>query len=87
MPHTLDLEREVTALAPLPDGRLCAVASADGAVRLWEVESGATVDVIDLATSLDSATALAFAPDGAVLLVGTRRGVVLRFALDDPAAT
>lgn len=87
VPHALDLEREVTALAPSPDGRLCAVASADGAVRLWEIESGATVDVIDLAASLDSATTLAFAPDGAALLVGTRRGVVLRFALDDPAAT
>ncbi len=77
-----DFGHEVTALAVSPDGALGAAASGDGTVRLWDVARDEVVDTIDLAGGRDVATALAFSADGRTLLVGTRRGVVLRFTID-----
>jgi WD40 repeat protein len=69
----------VRALAVTPDGRLAASASDDGVVRLFEPASGEERDRLDLGPCRDVPWALSLTPDGRGLLVGTARGVVLRY--------
>ena len=51
----------------------------DGTIRFRRLDGGADVGRIDLATSEDIATALQLADSDRELLVGTARGVILRF--------
>ncbi len=52
-------------------------------VRLWDLDAGTLSDTIDLTEEGDGATSLAMAEDGRVFVIGTARGRVLRFELDD----
>jgi WD40 repeat protein len=63
----------VTALAWSPDGTL-AVGGEDEAVRLWAVPPGK--QVLSFPAGPKAVSALAFAPDGKSLLVGTASGTV-----------
>jgi WD40 repeat protein len=78
---TLRQPSAVYAAALAPDGALVVVATRDESLRIWDVGSGTEVDRVDLGTSHDFVTALAFAPDGRSFLAGTWKGVLLRFAL------
>jgi WD40 repeat protein len=71
---------DLVTAALSPDGRTLATSTANG-IRLWDRASGAKLDEIPLATARDAATSLAFGPDGKTLLVATKLGVVLRFAV------
>jgi WD40 repeat protein len=73
----------ITAVAGFDDGRRAVSAGEDGTVRIWDLAASKELDRIDLASSGDVATALAVAPGGRTLAVGTRRGLVLRFDLLD----
>ncbi|MBI3725913.1 hypothetical protein HY251_18445, partial [bacterium] len=64
-----------------PDGRRILATSADRSVRIFDL-SGETVDRIDLSSGDDAARACAFV-DARSFVVGTERGVVLRFALEE----
>jgi len=55
-------EKEVTAIAFSPDGKLLASASADKTARVWEVASGRSLHV--LRGHEGEVTGIAFAPDG-----------------------
>jgi WD40 repeat protein len=56
----------VRDLAFSPDGSLLAVGSEDSTLRVWEVQTGELVAVIEQA-SLDSIDSVAFSPDGTIL--------------------
>ncbi|MEZ0227032.1 MAG: hypothetical protein ACAI25_00280, partial [Planctomycetota bacterium] len=51
----------------------------DTRVFLSDLESGAVLDTVDLKSSRDTVHSVAWAPDGRSFLLGTLRGVVLRF--------
>jgi WD40 repeat protein len=79
---SVDLVRHpsgITALAFSPDGLLAIAASKDGTISITNVK-GVALGKIDLASSTDHATSLAFDAAGS-LLVGTARGVVHRFRI------
>lgn len=59
----------VTCVALAPDGKRFASASADGTIRLWDVNSGREIGC--LAEHKDVVTSVAFAPDGRHLLSGS----------------
>lgn len=61
---------EKIAFNPVKDAELCSVSS-DGVVKLWDVRTKACVNEVK---GLGSAHALAWAPDGASMLVGNRVG-------------
>jgi WD40 repeat protein len=68
-----------TLVAISSDASRGATASADGSVRLWDLSTVRLLDKVDLGPATDTASVLEFTPDGKSLLVGTARGVVLRF--------
>ncbi|MEZ4710313.1 MAG: BTAD domain-containing putative transcriptional regulator [Caldilineaceae bacterium] len=57
-----------------PDGKQLASASADGAVRIWHVQSGELLHTLTGHTA--AVNAIAYAPDGATLASGGRDGDV-----------
>jgi WD40 repeat protein len=69
----------VNVLAITPDGSRLAAGELGGKILLVDLARRAVLETVDLTSSTDHATALAFAPDGRTLLVGTARGVVLSF--------
>jgi WD40 repeat protein len=76
--RALDVGGEtVTAVALSEDSKLGLSATADGKIALWELDTGQKIDGLDLATSHDRAVSALLTRDG--FLLGTARGVVLRF--------
>jgi WD40 repeat protein len=71
----------VFAVAGDASGELAVTAGPDG-VRVWDLEEQAELAWLRLGRSLDRPSALAVEPGGSAFLVGTRRGVVLRFAVE-----
>jgi hypothetical protein len=53
-------------------------------VRLWDLSNGQLIETLDMTKVDDRPGGVAFAPDGQSLLVGTARGVLLRFELVTP---
>lgn len=67
-------EAMVEALAGSPDGRLVATAALDGQLRLWDASAGAQLREVQLDSS---ASALAFASDGKLLIAGCHDGTAV----------
>ena len=68
----------VVALAVSPDGALLLSASGDGTVALWDMAKLAPWDKLSLESSTDQPSSAAFLSERS-FLVGTARGVILRF--------
>lgn len=66
--------RSATAVAFTPDGRHVGAATVDGTVEFFDVETGARVASIQAGFRLD---AMAFAPEGGVMVVGGAGGGTL----------
>jgi hypothetical protein len=76
--HALD----VLGLVASADGALVASFARDEVVAVWRPGAGAGASaLVDLECARDAPTCVAFAPDGGSLVIGTRRGRVLRVAL------
>jgi hypothetical protein len=64
------------------DGRSLVIAGFDGPVRIVDLETGDEIERIDLAaTSADRALAVAVTPAFDSIVVGTKRGLILRYVL------
>jgi WD40 repeat protein len=74
--------RGISGAALSPDGKLTVTTSEDGLVRLWTTDTCLGLDQIDLSSSGDFPTSVAFGQDARTLLIGTARGVVLHFTLN-----
>jgi hypothetical protein len=61
-----------------PDGGVVS-AGRDGLLITWRAGGSAATDQLDLSSAHDRPVSLAQSPDGKTLLVGTHRGVILRF--------
>jgi WD40 repeat protein len=59
----------VRAVAFSPEGKIVASASSDKTIRLWEVETGQMLRVLD--HHRDSVTSIAFSPDGKTIASGS----------------
>jgi hypothetical protein len=83
--HHPGLGQAMSVVAASADGRLAAVAPVDvgGIVMVVALDGGRELDrvPIPLASGV-LPTALAFAPDGSALFVGTARGTILRYRID-----
>jgi WD40 repeat protein len=79
--RSAELMHHTAAAALSPDGKTILIADLHGGLSLLAAATGVPLDRIELATSGQSATAVAFSPDGRTFLVGLERGCVLRFEL------
>ncbi len=68
-----------TAVAFAPDGRLVLTGGNEGAVLLWEVETGRQLRVFRHAAEGTPIVSLAFTPDGRGALAGSSDGAITRF--------
>jgi WD40 repeat protein len=71
---------EVLCLALSPDGRLGVSGGFDRTLRVWDAQSGAELEAIDLGGSADVPTAVAFTRDGRGLVVGFGSGTIARLS-------
>lgn len=67
---TLEERGYVAAIAFSPDGLQIAASGDDGSVRIWDVATGAAVQV--LTGHADTVTAVAYSPDGTLIATGSR---------------
>jgi WD40 repeat protein/tRNA A-37 threonylcarbamoyl transferase component Bud32 len=72
---------QLSAAAFAPDGRLAVAIAGGGAAVLYDLDTGRELDRLDLQPVHGRALSVAFAPDGRWFLVGTERGVILRFTV------
>jgi WD40 repeat protein/serine/threonine protein kinase len=70
----LKQQGEVTCAMPTPDGSCVLVATADGTVWLWNIESGSCIQMWDNAT--DPEYALALSPEGRFAISGGHSGLL-----------
>ncbi|MBI4825728.1 MAG: WD40 repeat domain-containing protein [Nitrospirae bacterium] len=66
-----------------PDGNLVLSTGNDGKVNLWDTHSGKMISQINLGTNHDYGEALKFSPDGSSFIVGTMRGIIMQFAVQN----
>jgi WD40 repeat protein len=71
-PITIDAGFPVAALAVSADGKVLATAGEDQPIRVWDRSTGKLVR--QLGEKSQSALALAFSPDGALLVAGYKNG-------------
>lgn len=71
----------VIAACLSPDGKRIISASADRTIRIFKTDSPEQIDQIDLGAVNDVPNVLNLSQDGRTLLVGTTRGIALRFEL------
>ena len=65
------------------DGRFILSTGNDATVKIWDSTNGEMIDQIDLATSNDLGVVLSCSPDNSAFVVGTLRGVILHFQLQE----
>ncbi len=83
--------KEINALAYSPDGRRLVTAGADGFVMLWDVDRRVRLDVAPPDPrrrrrdnpEADAVNALAFSPDGRLLIIGRENGDLIRYDAAD----
>jgi WD40 repeat protein len=79
--HTIGVyKRSVRAMEFSPDGKLLAIASRDGTVRIWGV--GTWRQLVRLTGHTQPVASLAFAPDGRTLATGSEDTTVLIWSVD-----
>jgi hypothetical protein len=66
---------EVARIAVSPDASLCAVAGADGMVRVWPMSMNPIAPVASIDTGAAAITAVAFSPDSRRLMVGSAQAL------------
>ena len=64
----------VSAVTFSPDGATLASGSADGTVKLWDVESGLAFGLLPFTSAVES---VAFSPEGPLLATGTEQSITL----------
>ena len=75
----------VVSLASSKDGRLCAVSSLDGRVKVWNVQDKVIQNTIDPGPV--EAWSIAFHPHGSLLASGSQSGHINVFAVADKSET
>lgn len=76
-------QSQVTALAFAPDGRALVSGALDGRLRVYDLERRALVQELELPDRPDHVEGITIDPAGRTVLVGTARGALLRYRLDD----
>jgi WD40 repeat protein len=79
--HVAPLNSQVRAVAASDDGMFALAADMDGLLALVDARSGRLLARTDFEVMADAPTALAFLPGKEGYVVGTLRGMILRFAL------
>jgi len=79
----LGLASSIHALAFLPDGEFVATAHTDGTIRLWDVETGRALRIIE--GYLAPTRGLAFSPDGKVVAAGSDDGTACLWSVEHGA--
>ena len=71
-----------TGIALSADGKLVAAGFEDGAVRIWDLESGLLLKVFQLGPRSGIVDDVSFSPDGGYLATLNRNGTVYVLSLD-----
>ena len=62
-----------------PDGDKIVSSNSGGGIRLWDIKTGDSIDILVLDNFLDMITSVAFSPSGEKIVVGDANGVVRLF--------